>query len=396
MTEDYFSLQDSKFLGCLSRQEVTTTYDVFVSHSSHDAELADRFEKWVSQLLSVRCFRAPYDIGLGSAWNSELLAALDNSTAGVILLTPNSLKSHWVHAEIGALLSRPNCLVIPLYFPPLNKSRPFSLVQFQQGEDWANDDSRLKLATILAGRFGKSVRGTDSIINPGFGLTASSEFLAWSTSEECLAVLSQRFAGSDESAAVKAFDGSSKAEDFLIKYLLRYHWRSYEQAVYDATNSGRRSIPLPNTPRMEAARELVANATLTIEAISVHRVDTWWKKGNYDSYLQANMDASRDRHIQIRRIVIVKSQVDLTHAETDKSIARQKQAGIDLRWCDDADFERFTGRVPKNLLIVDGRFMTRAYEGETDGELVLSPSHIATEHERFELLWARLADHSLK
>lgn len=77
-------------------------YDAFISHSALDAPFAAAF---VGELrrLDVTCFLAEITLTAGRLWADELRGALLSSRVGVILLTPKSVASAWVHAEVGAM-----------------------------------------------------------------------------------------------------------------------------------------------------------------------------------------------------------------------------------------------------------------------------------------------------
>lgn len=88
---------------CQERFEVMelAKNDVFLSYTKGDEAIAaELFDKLTE--LGLKCFIASGDIHPGEEWLKKLHAALDQSRSIVILVTPRSLASKWVHIEIGA------------------------------------------------------------------------------------------------------------------------------------------------------------------------------------------------------------------------------------------------------------------------------------------------------
>ncbi|MDP2308407.1 MAG: toll/interleukin-1 receptor domain-containing protein [Pseudomonadota bacterium] len=76
--------------------------DVFLSHATADAALA----REISETLTghgLKVFLAEMTIRPGASWSEEIRVALAEARAALVLLTPNSVKSQWVMAELGAL-----------------------------------------------------------------------------------------------------------------------------------------------------------------------------------------------------------------------------------------------------------------------------------------------------
>ena len=68
------------------------TYDLFISHSSEDAEtalaLVADFEN-----RNITCWVAPRDIPMGSSYHEEIVQAIENSRAVLLLFSSNANKS---------------------------------------------------------------------------------------------------------------------------------------------------------------------------------------------------------------------------------------------------------------------------------------------------------------
>ena len=80
----------------------TENYDVFLSHSSLDDDLA-KDVKELLQANGVRVFATPMSVPTGS-WEPQIEEALRNSSTIWVLLTPKVLgESVWIHHEFGYL-----------------------------------------------------------------------------------------------------------------------------------------------------------------------------------------------------------------------------------------------------------------------------------------------------
>ena len=75
-------------------------YDVFVSYSSKDQEIADRLVQ-ILENCGIRCWIASRDIPDGGIWAVEIDRAIQASRAFVLLLSKNSLASKQVYKELN-------------------------------------------------------------------------------------------------------------------------------------------------------------------------------------------------------------------------------------------------------------------------------------------------------
>ena len=76
-------------------------YDVFISYSSKDSELALRIYSNLCD-SEVRCFLAEKDISAGDRWEDRIRKALRSSEQILLLVTSSSMNSQWVIAEASA------------------------------------------------------------------------------------------------------------------------------------------------------------------------------------------------------------------------------------------------------------------------------------------------------
>jgi uncharacterized FlaG/YvyC family protein len=65
--------------------------------------VAEALSDWLQRVIqAVKPFYSP-DIDKGAKWSNEIDDALEGTRFGIICLTPDNLKSEWIHYEAGAL-----------------------------------------------------------------------------------------------------------------------------------------------------------------------------------------------------------------------------------------------------------------------------------------------------
>lgn len=117
--------------------------DIFISYASEEIELA----KSVCRLLEnngVSCFIAVRDICVGHEYAEDIVNAIDNAKAMVLLLSQNSNESPHVLREVERAVSH-NVPVIVYMIEQveLNKSMEYFLMTHQWITDYENRDERL-------------------------------------------------------------------------------------------------------------------------------------------------------------------------------------------------------------------------------------------------------------
>jgi hypothetical protein len=73
---------------------------VFISYSHQDSLIADDISRDLAE-LGIEYFLDRKDIGWGESIRATVRKALRRCTHQVIILSPASIKSHWVHFEAG-------------------------------------------------------------------------------------------------------------------------------------------------------------------------------------------------------------------------------------------------------------------------------------------------------
>ena len=115
---------------------------VFISYSHVDAQTADELASLLDE-LNIDYFRDVKDINWGDSIPSKVRDALDACIAILVIVSPASLKSHWVPYEIGhasalrkiilPFLTHPS-LDVPHYIGDLNYAKTI-----EQVEDYFNN-----------------------------------------------------------------------------------------------------------------------------------------------------------------------------------------------------------------------------------------------------------------
>jgi hypothetical protein len=88
---------------------------LFVSWSKEGKAIANQFKDWIEDVLStIIVFCSDQDIEKGERAVSAIFDRLDECSIGVIVITPNTSSSQWIHFEAGALSKGPGSRVMPL------------------------------------------------------------------------------------------------------------------------------------------------------------------------------------------------------------------------------------------------------------------------------------------
>lgn len=88
------------------------SYDLFVSYSTHNRELAEYIVSRI-EARGARCFIAPRDLATGMEYASEIVRGIDSSWAVLLIFSSDSDRSAYVLREINSAVSR-NKTIIPL------------------------------------------------------------------------------------------------------------------------------------------------------------------------------------------------------------------------------------------------------------------------------------------
>ena len=123
---------------------------VFVSWSGERSKtIASALKQWLPDVfLGLQVWMSDHDIQAGARWGSELGGELETANFGIVCLTPESLESHWLTFEAGALSKAiKKSRVVPYRFQLRASDVGPPLSQFQ-GVD-ANKEGTLKLVLSI-------------------------------------------------------------------------------------------------------------------------------------------------------------------------------------------------------------------------------------------------------
>lgn len=105
---------------------------VFISYSHTDAEVADQIVN-ILENLDVPYFRDIKDIEWGEKITARIKQGLTNANAIIVIISPGSLKSHWVSYEVGFATARGIRLLPFLTHPALDP--PGFITDFAYAKD---------------------------------------------------------------------------------------------------------------------------------------------------------------------------------------------------------------------------------------------------------------------
>jgi hypothetical protein len=129
-------------------------YVVFISHSSLDAWIANVMAEKIQE-AGAHCWLDEKDLAGGDIIADEIVRGIDSSNEVIVLISPNSVKSQWVHFEIGGARAQRKRVT-----PILNNVKPqqIALMQDIKGIDLNSFDRFLaQLKRRIAQRRSKKV-----------------------------------------------------------------------------------------------------------------------------------------------------------------------------------------------------------------------------------------------
>jgi len=116
--------------------ELITYYSCFISYKNKDEEFVELLYNNLKE-HGVSCWYAPRDLPIGSKFREEIDRTIKAYDKLVIVLSDNSIKSHWVEKEVETAFEEEQRRAIPVLFPlKLDNS------VFEIGAGWAADVRR--------------------------------------------------------------------------------------------------------------------------------------------------------------------------------------------------------------------------------------------------------------
>jgi hypothetical protein len=127
---------------------------IFLSWSgSCSRAVAEALNDWLRRVIqAVKPFYSA-EIEKGAKWSSQIDDALAGTQLGIICLTPDNLKSTWIHFETGALSKTKDALIWTFLHGLTPGDVPQPLGKFQH--TLANKADTLLLVKAINGRLGE-------------------------------------------------------------------------------------------------------------------------------------------------------------------------------------------------------------------------------------------------
>jgi hypothetical protein len=123
---------------------------LFLSWSGERSQaMAEALRDWLPKVIqAIQPWMSAVDIDRGARWSSDIAVELEQTSFGILCLTPENLTSAWIHFEAGALSKTlEKTLVCPYLFElePADLNGP--LVQFNAAK--ANKEDTWKLLLTI-------------------------------------------------------------------------------------------------------------------------------------------------------------------------------------------------------------------------------------------------------
>lgn len=124
-------------------------YDVFLSYSFKDRAWVLRFVDAL-QGAGVTAWFDVADLRPGERWQKHIKKALRESTALIVILSPNSVESPWTFFELGAAVADQK-RIIPVLIEDMDvRNVPVLLTRFQFLKEPSPSEAGRRVAEVLA------------------------------------------------------------------------------------------------------------------------------------------------------------------------------------------------------------------------------------------------------
>src|SRR2546425_12154552 len=107
------------------KRSTSSSYIVFISHSSYDAWIARTMAEKI-QVLGAECRLDEKDLEGGDIVVDEIIRGINACHEAVVLVSPNSVRWQWVSFEIGSVLAQHKRVT-----PILNNVKPNEMAPMQ-------------------------------------------------------------------------------------------------------------------------------------------------------------------------------------------------------------------------------------------------------------------------
>ena len=143
---------------------------VFICWSKgRSKKIAEELRTWLKTVIQqIDPWMSDEDIRAGARWHQEITTNLKDCKVGVVCLTPENLKSEWIHFEAGALSKTvEKTYVCPLLIGELKKEDvPYPLAQFQLKK--ADKDGIFDIVRTINSVLDKTISLSDELLTRTF------------------------------------------------------------------------------------------------------------------------------------------------------------------------------------------------------------------------------------
>ncbi len=355
---------------------------IFISYSEEDRYEAQRLQEYLKG-YKIDCFLAASSIQSGDAIKEVIIQKASACDLGILILSHSSSASLWVTFELGLLTAYGKPIKIIRKVERATAQLPLNKVLFEVNQDGDWSQNWESILDDIASRLG--IPKIDWEV-PSFGKDYRPPKKKWADNEDdFFKHLLKHSPLRHDHEVVQKF---SMEEYFLARHFLNDVWRPYIVAIESAVSS-RKEIPLRSEARKNVAVELVKRAEKQIDAISVLKEDLWFRRGRGSEYHLENLKAmSKDSPPVIRRIFVVDKKSDLKRS--GELLGEQEAKGIHIRWITRKNMNALLSAwqvSASNVLICDGKFMSRSESEGHDGYITTDHVEIGNYVRRFNSLW---------
>lgn len=143
---------------------------VFICWSEgRSKKIAEELRTWLKMVIQqIDPWMSDEDIRAGARWHSEITSNLADCKVGIICLTPENMKSEWIHFEAGALSKTvEKTYVCPLLIGGLDsKDVPYPLAQFQSKK--ADKDGIYEIVKTINSILDKAISLSEEMLKKTF------------------------------------------------------------------------------------------------------------------------------------------------------------------------------------------------------------------------------------
>jgi len=156
---------------------MTTTTDVFISHSSKDKAFAWRLRADL-QVYGVKVWLDEEQLGLGKLLTPEVEQAIGEAKYLGLILSSNSEKSDWVRKECGFAQAK-NLPILPILIERMEIPKEFADILYADFTEADNDHAYHRAFHLVLARLGRRPDPHSDLIIYRDGLTVGWENSSW-------------------------------------------------------------------------------------------------------------------------------------------------------------------------------------------------------------------------